>query len=525
MSDAAEQLLVLCSVVGLGLVLGRVSWRGVSLGSSGVIFIALAAGHFGFEVSRLVGSAGLVLFVYCLGIGAGPGFTRTILSQGKALLVLAFVMVATAGATAWLVAWLAGLSRGLAAGLLAGAMSSTPGLAAATEVLPADGEIAVGFGVAYPFGVIGVILFVRIAPRFFRQTDAHDLGESGNATIERQLVHVLNPAIVGRRIRDVPAISHANCQVSRILIDGELKPVPSDFQLAEGQRLLLVGTAECLQQVIDVVGRRCDDAGFVLEVEHHRRRVVVTSPEFVGRTIEQLHLLSRFGVTISRIQRHDIEFVPSPRERIQPGDALTAVGEPEALDRFVASAGHRERRLDETDLISLAVGLSAGILLGHVQVGAGGNSFSLGLAGGPLLVGLVLGQLGNVGRIVGHIPRAARLLLAELGLTVFLAQAGVQAGQVLVPVVHEHGLILCMAAIFIVLAPLLTGTLVARCGFQLGSLEACGGMCGAMTSTPGLGAVTSATDSSRPLTSYGTVYPVALILITVMTSLLIVLIQ
>jgi len=523
MNDVAEELLVLCTVIGVGLGLGRVSWRGVSLGSSGVIFAALAAGHLGFEVSRLVGSAGLVLYVYCLGIGAGPGFLRTFLRRGKSLSVLALVMILTAGLTAWSVAYFAGLNSGLAAGLLAGAMTSTPALAAATESLPGDGQVAVGFGVAYPFGVIGVILFVRIVPRFFgghAGSDSDD-GEAGSGQIRRQLVRVLNPGLAGRRVRDVPAIAQANCQVSRILNERRLDPVPAGFQLAEGQRLLLVGTEESLDQVVDVLGERCDATGYILDVEQHRRRVVVTSREFIGQSLEQLHLLTRFGVTISRIVRHDLEFVPSPRERLQWGDALTTVGEPESLDRFVAAAGHRERTLDETDVISLAVGLAAGIVLGHVELVAGGKSISLGLAGGPLIVGLMLGQLGHVGRVVGHIPRAGRLLLAELGLAVFLTQAGVEAGHVLVSVIREHGVTLCIASVAIVTAPLLAGMLAAQWLLRLSPLEVAGGMCGAMTSTPGLGAVTSTTDSSLPLTSYGTVYPLALILITLASSMLI----
>ncbi len=523
MDGSNEEIVALFGVMGIGLALGQVAWRGISLGTSGVVFVALIAGHFGFQVPKVAGSVGVVLFVYCLGIGTGPSFLRTFFQQGKQLAVMAVAMILAGGFVAWLAASLLHLSPGLASGLFSGAMTSTPALAAAAEQLPSDPEVAVGFGIAYPFGVIGVILFVQFMPRYSAglPTTSSQSTEGGDQPISRMMIHVMNPGVVGKRLRDIAAISHANCQVSRLLVDGKLKPIPASFCLAPGQQVLVVGARRHIREVAEVLGEPCEDVDYVLDLERQHRRVVVNSKEMIGQTLAELHLLSRYGVTISRITRQDIEFVPNPQERIQYGDALTAVGELQGLDQFVRFAGHRERTLDETDLISLAAGLVLGIVVGSLKLTLGSKSISLGLAGGPLLVGLILGHLGRIGPIVPRMPRAARFLLSEIGLALFLAQAGSQAGSEFVAVIQEHGIALPLAAIAIVTVPLLVGLLVARFLFGLGLWEMCGGMCGAMTSTPGLGAVTSSVDSSVPATSYAAVYPLALILITILAPVLI----
>ncbi len=393
--------------------------------------------------------------------------------------------------------------------------------------MPPDSRIAVAFGVAYPIGVVGVILFVKIAPRLLKRlglgdSEVGDFDEDG--PIVRILVEVANPGVIGKRPRDVSIISHANCQISRVLVDDRFQPIPSDFSLQLKQKLLLVGARNRLAEVVEVLGQRCEEINYTLDLERQRRRVVATSDQLIGQSLEKLHLLSRFGVTITRITRQDIEFVPSPQDRILYGDAMYAVGEPEGLDRFVAFAGHRERTLDETDLMSLAFGLLLGVLAGRVELTLAGKSVSLGLAGGPLLVGLFLGHCGQIGPFIARIPRAGRLLLGELGLALFLGQAGAAAGATIVPVLAEHGPVLCLAAIVLVTVPLLTGLAAARFLLGINALEMFGAICGAMTSTPGLGAATANSDSSLPATSYATVYPLALVLITIVAPLLIALV-
>ena len=529
MNGAADELLALFVVIGLGLTIGKISFRGISLGASGVIFVALAAGHFGFQVPRIAGAMGMVLFVYCLGIGAGPGFLRVFLQQGKALAIVGVAMNASATVVAWAIAKSMAWGPDLVSGLLAGALTSTPALAAASERLPGDSEVAVGFGVAYPFGVLGVIFFVQIVLRIFGESladaERDDSNSSNNDPIVRVLVEVLNPSVVGKELSDVAVISHFNCQISRLVVGGKLEPIPAEFALALQQRVLIVGRRSRISDAADVLGKQCDDSGYTLDLERQRRRIVVTSKELVGHSLTQLRFRTRFGATITRISRHDIEFVPQSEEKLQFGDALTAVGEGPALERLANFAGHREQSLDETNLISLTTGLVFGVLVGSVEFSYGGGSISLGLAGGPLLVGLILGHFGRIGPVVGYMPKAARWLCAEIGLAMFLAHAGSQAGTEFVSVVTEHGLLLCGSAVAILAIPLAVGFFLARYVLRIGILETLGGICGAMTSTPGLGVVTSQVASSLPATSYAAVYPVALIIITLLTSGLISLLQ
>lgn len=526
MSESAENLLALFAVMGLGLSLGKLSWRGISLGTSGVVFVALVAGHFGFQVPRTAGAIGIIIFAYCLGLGAGPGFLQMFLRRGKALGVMSLVMITAAAVTAWGVGRALNLNADLTSGLFAGALTSTPALAVAAERLLADSNVAVGFGIAYPFGVIGVILFVQLVPRFLSSGGPQD-SESGvtndadDGAITRMLVHVVNPAMQAKSLRDVSVLAATNCQVSRLLVGERLVPIPADFELHVDQRVLVVGAKRRLAEVVDVLGKECEDHSYTLDLERQRRRVVATSRDIIGRSLIDLHLRSRFGVTITRISRQDVEFVPKPEEHIHFGDALTAIGEPDGLDRFVKFAGHRERTLDETDLISLSAGLALGIIVGSVKLSIGERAISLGMAGGPLMVGLALGHFGRIGPVVARIPRAARFLLAECGLALFLAQAGSQAGGQFVEVIRQHGPMLCLASLAVVGVPLIVGLITARFALRLGMLESLGGICGAMTSTPGLGAITSTTESSLPATSYATVYPLALILITILVPLLI----
>lgn len=511
-------------MIGLGQILGRISIKGVSLGSSGVVFVALLAGHFGFHVSSEVGMVGVVLFIYCLGIGAGPSFLQMFVSRGKSLMLLTVVMMGVTGAVAWGLARVFQLSSDLTSGLFAGALTSTPALAAATEKLSAGSEVAVGFGIAYPFGVIGVILFIQLLPRWFPEMTAAARA-TGRGEIIRELVEVTNPNLSGKRLRDVTILARMNCQVSRMIRDGQLRPIPADFHLEVGQQLLIVGRTGQIESVIETLGVKSSETQYVLDVERQRRYIVVSSKDMVGRTLKDLHLLSRFGITIARITRQDIEFVPGANETIHFGDILRAIGEPENLEAFSGYAGHRARTAEETDLVILAGGLILGMILGRLSVSFGSLSFSLGMAGGPLLVGLIMGHFGQFGSLAVRMPRAGRLLLAELGLTVFLAQAGSQAGGQFVSVVLQNGWTLCLVAMILVVVPLLTGFLAARYWLKLDLLEIAGGLCGAMTSTPGLGAVTSVVDSSIPATSYATVYPVALVLVTLLTPLLITLVS
>ena len=520
----ADPVVALLLVVTAGLALGRLQVRGLSLGASGVIFAALAAGHLGAHLPPEVGTLGLVLFVYAVGLNAGPSFFRAFLRQGKELALMAVGIVASAALGVGLLAWALGLPTDLAVGIFTGAMTSTPGLAAGLEALPESGQLAVGYGLAYPFGVVAVVLFVQLLPRFLGTPLAEAAGppdgEEQNRRIEKVLVEVHNPAVIGTLLSELE-LPARNVQIPRVLVGDRMVPVTPELVLEEGMVLLVVGRAYRLDRVVPMLGSEARRSDFYMEVDGYRRPVVVSSPRVVGRTIGELEVLKNFGVTVVRLHRHDLEFVPGNHELLQFGDQLTVVGEPPSVTRFAEHCGHRATSADVTDLISLGAGLLVGIALGKTEVWLGTAHFSLGLAGGPLVAGLLLGHFERVGPFTASLPRAARMLLQELGLVGFLAYAGVRAGGSLVPVLAAQGPKLALAAALGAALPLVVGLALARGVLGLGLLETLGATCGAMTSTPGLGCITAETDSDRPVVSYAAAYPVALVVTTIVTGALV----
>ncbi|MCB9849632.1 MAG: hypothetical protein H6817_02890 [Phycisphaerales bacterium] len=523
---AQHPALVLLIVITVGLVLGKLRVAGMSLGPSGVIFVALAGGHFGYHLPAGIGPVGLVLFIYCIGLSAGPSFFRAFRRHGKVMALLALGIVAVGALTTFGVARVFRLPPALATGIFAGAMTSTPGLAAGIEALPKDNSVGVGFGLAYPFGLICVVAFVHILPRLMRADlrkltrDAEAFDEDARR-IERVLVKVLNPAVIGRKLVDLSFIADYNCQVSRMLVGNRLEPLPAGLVLEEGQRLLIVARKFRLPPVIQLLGERDDQTGVVRDTEDQSMHVVVSDRRLVGKSLFELNLRSRFGVTVTRIMRHDLEFVPRVADRIEYGDRLLVVGEHENLERFSEFAGHNVQTFDETDLVSLGLGIAAGVALGVVEFGIGGQKLTLGLSGGPLLVALLLGHLGKVGPIKGHLPRAARLLLTEIGLTLLLADAGVSAGAALGEVLRSYGIAMCAAAVIVAVIPMVAGAIIAYRVLHVSLPQLLGGICGGMTSTPGIGAVTASAGSEAPVVSYAAAYPVALIMMTVFVRMLV----
>lgn len=528
-------LVALFATVFLGMLLGNVKLGGVSLGSSGVLFVALVMGHLGYGVPVGVGDLGLVLFVYCVGLTAGPSFFQALMHHGKSLVKLGALIVLAGAATTWCFAYFANIPGDLAAGIFAGAMTSTPALAAALDILGDQGAYAsIGYGLAYPFGVIGVVLFVQLLPKLMRM-DTQQAAAEGAAhkrpAIGRALVEVVNPALDGKSIDDATFLADAGCQVSRVLANHEsnggarLVPIASDFRFKLGQHVLIVGPEDRLDMLIAFIGRR-SQVQALMDTEHERTRVVVTSAKLVGQSLRELHLLRNYGIVVSRINRLGIDFVPRGDTVIQAGDVLTAVGEATKLQAFAVAAGHRARAVDETDLVSLALGITLGIVVGTIPLSLPGTrGFSLGLAGGPLLVGLLLGHFGRVGKVVGYVPRAASYVLTEVGLVLFLASAGVSAGGQIVAVFREHGVILITMGVAVTTVPMIVGFLYARRRLKLSLIESLGGVCGGMTSTPGLGAITAKTDSDTPVVCYATAYPMALLLMTIFAQVLLSLLQ
>jgi putative transport protein len=521
-------LFALFLIIGLGLLIGEIKVTGINLGSSGVIFVALIAGHLGMSIPKGTGNIGLAIFVYCVGIGAGARFFGALKREGSTLAKLALITILTGGTCTYLLAKWFGLSPAMATGIFAGALTSTPALAAAMESAgTSTNEVVVGYGIAYPLGVIGVVLFVQLIPRLLKVkmdgTEGEEEIEAG-PRIVRELIEVTNPNLFGKKIRETSILKIGGCQISRVCRNDQMEPLQYDDEIEEGMLLLVIGTSETIQITSEFIGRTSKKK-ITIDGENQRQDIVVTNGALAGKTLHSLDVLKNHGVIVTRIKRMDFPFIPSPQTKLERRDLLTVVGPKENLAQFATFVGHRALAYSETSMISLAIGLGLGILLGMVPIPFGEKTIHLGLSGGPLIMALILGHYGKVGGLVGYIPRPTRILLQEMGLVFFLADAGIKGGASMMESIMQEGAVVFGVGAIITLIPLLVGFLTAKYVFKMSIFQNLGGVCGAMTSTPALGAIISKTPRQSPIISYATVYPVAVILMAFLSTLLIQLIH
>lgn len=521
---------VLFAILFLGLALGNISVKGVALGSSGVLFVALLAGHFKLTVPDGVADMGTALFVYCVGLGVGNRFFAALRSKGKNLVLLSMLVVGLAWAVTWALCTLAGIDFAIGAGMFAGACTSTPALAAAAEAAKTMGAneavINIGYGVAYPFGVIGVVLFVQLLPRLLH-LNIDDAPASSSELpdphkIVARVVKVTNAEAFGKNIHMFGIDSHMTCRITRIKHGEVFLPLQPSDKFGEGMEILMVGERSELAHDSGILGHVEEDAE-KRRYQGESSELIILSPAMSNKTLRELDTLGNFGITISRVTRQGSTFIPTADTEIIRNDVVKVVGESDAIIAFSKECGHRCTAINAADILSLTGGLTLGILLGKLTFSFGGGSdgFSLGMAGGPLIVALILGHFGKIGPIAGYMPRATRVLVMELGLMLFLAGAGVKGGEKLVETLQAHGMTMFLAGMGITLIPMLLGYFIARRFLKMNLPEALGGICGSMTSTPALGAITAKTDKQDPIIAYSTAYPAALILMTVLAKLLI----
>ncbi len=518
-----QPLLTLAIIIVLGKWLGNLHLNGLSLGASGILFIAMALGHLGVQLPDILGELGVLLFVYAVGLQAGPHFLNTVRQRGWSFLMLALLTLSLTWIATYLSARWFGTSAALATGVYAGALTSTPGLAASLQVL-GDNNVSVGFGVAYPVGVIGVILFVQFVPRLLRldwdQEIAQAKASEGQPSIGNCWIRITNPQIDGRTIREVEAMHMTGAIISRVFDKYVTMPPHAETHLCAGQHVRVVGAEDDLKRMELLLGPR------VTNFQEPRSVItsatlVVTENSICGQTLEEMQFRERHGLTITRIWRDDFEFTPGAKTTLEFGDEIRIVGDTSDCNRITSLVGHKAERLNETRFLPLGIGLLTGILLGILPIPLpGGTTFKLGMAGGPLVAGLVSGHFGRIGPVNFRMPIAARMFINELGLVLFLGSAGMRAGEHFWSVMQSQGTSLLTSAVIATIVPLLCSFLLARYVFHWDALNSLGAMCGAMTSTPGLGALTKLPDSSAPSTSYVAVYPMALLAVSLLAPLL-----
>lgn len=511
-------------IIALGFLLGRVNIKGISLGVSAVMFVALIFGHYGLEVPQTIQTIGLVLFLYTTGIQAGPGFFASFKKDGRQLALLALGVMLTGGIIAFLLIYFLNVDSSIAIGLFTGAMTSTPGLAAAIDATGSP-LASIGYTVAYPFGVIGVILFVRLLPRILKKDikKAEMLYEEEAAKdhpeIKSRHFIIENENVDKQKIKDLNVRQLTGAMISRIKHKGVASVVQSNTIVHKGDFIRAVGTEEALERIEQVFGPVADEE-ISMNKNHSVRSLLVTNKEIIGKTIPELNMLTAFNAVITRIRRAGIDIVPDGRVKLQLGDKIVVSARTVDMPSIIKIFGNSNKDLSDTDFLPIAIGIVLGYIIGNIAVSMGDYSFSFGLTGGVLLVGLLLGRTGKTGPFIWTLSGAATQLLKQLGLIFFLVSVGANAGNHIVESFTEYGIELFLYGSIISLLPMILIVLIDKYWLKLNILSFLGALSGAMTSTPALAAVDPMTKTNAPHVAYATIYPIAMVLLIIMVKLL-----
>ena len=505
-------------IVALGFMLGRVKIMGLSLDVSAVIFIALAFGHWGVSIPKELGTFGLVLFIFTIGIQAGPGFFHSFRSKGKTLILITLLIVASACLTRVGMKYLFNIDTPSIVGLIAGALTSTPGLAVAIDSTQSP-LASIAYGIAYPFGVIGVILFVKLLPKLFKvdvEQEARKLEKERRNNfpeLNTCLFRVTNPSVLNRTLQQLNIRAITGAVISRLKRDGSIIIPTAHTVLKENDTIQAVGSEEALNNLTVMLGTR-EDGELPLEHTQSIESLLLTKKDMINKQLGDLNLQRNFGCTVTRIRRSGIDIAPSPELALKFGDKLTVVGEKEGIQSIARLLGNDAKKLSDTDFFPIAMGIVLGVLFGKLNISFGGSmSFSPGLTGGVLMMALFLSAIGKTGPILWSMSGASNQLLRQLGLLLFLAEVGTSAGKNLVSTFQESGFLLFGIGALITIVPMLTAALIGRLVFKISMLDLLGTITGGMTSTPGLAAADSMTDSNIPGVAYATVYPIAMVLL------------
>ena len=548
MSEIALTVSVLALGAGVGLWIGNVKIRGVGFGIGGVLFGGIIVGHFvdqaGVTLSspmlHFIQEFGLILFVYTIGIQVGPGFFASLRVSGLRLNLFAILIVILGGLVTAVLHKLFNIPLPVVLGIFSGAVTNTPALGAGQQILRDLGvpfevvdQMGMSYAMAYPFGICGILLTMWLVRLFFRinvEKEAQRFEESsgnGHAHLHTINVRVENPNLNQMAIQDVPMLNSDNIVCSR-LKRGELLMVPAPGTLIQaGDLLHLVGRPEDLHNAQLVIGQEVATSlstrGTDLKVE----RVVVTNEKVLGKKIRDLHVKQRYDVVISRLNRAGVELVASSSASLQFGDILNLVGRPEAIDAVAAELGNAQQKLQQVQMLPVFIGIGLGVLLGSIPLFIPGfpAALKLGLAGGPLIMALILGRIGSIGKLYWFMPPSANLALRELGIVLFLAVVGLKSGGDFVATLTQgDGLSWIAYGIFITAIPLLTVGILARMLAKMNYLTLCGMLAGSMTDPPALAFANNlhATSGAAAL-SYATVYPLVMFLRIITPQLLAVL--
>ncbi|CCY89865.1 MULTISPECIES: putative transporter [unclassified Phocaeicola] len=534
-------------VIAAGVLLGKIKVFGISLGVTFVLFVGILAGHLGFTGNQSILSFlqdfGLILFVFCIGLQVGPSFFSSFKKGGIRLNMLAMGIVALNIAVALIIYYaLQGrVDIPMMVGILCGAVTNTPGLGAANEALQQlhyqGPEIAMGYACAYPLGVMGIILsliVIRYICRVNLDKEADDIQKEEEANPHLKpynlALKVENAALSGKKLSQVQNFLARDFVCSRILQDGHVHIPTADTVLRLGDEMNIVCAEDDSEAIQAFIGSKVEDVDWDNQSKQDKpmvsRRILVTQPAINGKTLGELHFSSMYGVNVTRVNRSGMDLFAARQLILQVGDRVMVVGPQDAIERVADLLGNQLKRLDHPNIVTIFIGIFCGILFGSLPIALPGmpTPVKLGLAGGPLIISILIGRFGHKVKLVTYTTMSANLMLREVGLVLFLASVGIKAGGNFVQTVVEgDGLLYVGIGFLITFIPLLIIGMVARWRHKINYFTLMGLIAGSNTDPPALAYANQISGNDAPAVGYSTVYPLAMFLRILTAQLLILL--
>ncbi|MDD2584815.1 MAG: putative transporter [Bacteroidales bacterium] len=541
----AQSVVVLAAVIAIGLLLSKIKVANISFGITWILFAGIAFSHFGMEINsqmlHFIKEFGLILFVYSIGLQVGPSFFSSFKQGGIQLNMLALGVVLLGVLVTISIHYITGLPMPTMVGILSGAITNTPGLGAAQQTYmdiygSADPSIGMGYAVAYPLGVLGIISSLLLIKYFFKinlekeMAKLEKLGEDSPDETVKVSIRIANPAIYGKKIIEVKRLIDKHFVISRVAKGDEwVKIAGAGTVLDKGYDILVITEVQDKESVVAFLGKeicKSEDSWSVIDKDVIPRRVIVTKSAVNGKSLSDLKLGKAFDITVTRINRAGLDLVARANFKLQIGDRLTIVGNQESIDAAASLLGNSMDRLREPNLTSIFIGIALGIILGSLPFFIPGipQPVKLGLAGGPLIVAILMSRFGPKLKLVTYTTMSANLMLREIGISLFLACVGLDAGGGFVDtIINKGGAVWILYGVVITVVPLLIIGIIARWRYKLNYFTLMGLLSGSTTDPPALAFANATAGNDMPAVSYATVYPLTMFLRVLSAQLLILL--
>lgn len=530
-SSVAQQVVVLSFTAAIGLMVGKIKVKGISLGGAGALFVGILMGHLGLRlepnVLHFMQEFGLILFVYTIGMQVGPGFIDSIRRHGLVLNILAVSVVLMGVLVTLCLYFFTDMHNNVPVliGMLCGAVTNTPSLGAANSAFVAAGAdtslTGIGYAVAYPFGVIGIILVMILIRVFFKQDPAKSAEEytAEIASTRKDIVScsllVENKNLFGITVKEIPDLVSSGVVITRLLRADKIITPNGKTKILEGDKVHIVGMPEAVATMEKVIGSRLEKPITSANSDLTTKSVLVTNKKMLGKTIESLAFAERYGVTVSRVVRGEFKFTGRLDLRLKFADKLLVVGPAAGIEAVTKELGDSLKALDHPEIIPAFVGIFLGIIVGSIPVAIPGmpTPLKLGLAGGPLVVSIILSRKRKIGPLNFFMAASANLMLRELGITLFLTCVGLNAGIRFFDVLlNGDGFYYMGLAALITFIPLMVAGIVGRVVFKVNYLSLCGAIAGSMTDPPALAFANGLSNSEAVNVGYASVYPLTMLL-------------